>query len=176
MTLTLAAFNALPNEEAAGLLRDCCGSSRWVEGMLDRRPFLSRTAVLVAASEVWHTMGPGDWDEAFAHHPRIGESRAAAEVSGAARAWSGGEQGAVTSAEAATRRLFAEGNREYERRFGRIYIVCATGRTPEQLLDDLRGRLDNDPETEQAIAAAEQLRITILRLEKLLSDEKATRA
>jgi OHCU decarboxylase len=169
VNLTVARLNALPASEAAGHLRDCCGSSRWVEGMLSRRPFASLEALLAAADDVWRATGPADWDEAFAHHPRIGERGAAARVSGTARAWSAGEQRGAVAASAATRAAIAEANRAYEQRFGRIYLVCAAGRSAEDLLRDIETRMRNTPERERAVAAEEQRKITRRRLEALVN-------
>jgi OHCU decarboxylase len=168
VTLTLARLNALPREAAAEQLRACCGSSRWVEAMLARRPFESVGDLLAAADEAWRTTGPQDWAEAFAHHPRIGERHAAAPVSATARAWSGGEQGAAAGAGAAARAALAEANEAYERQFGRIYIVCAAGRSAEEMLADIAVRMQNDPDRERAVAAEEQRKITRLRLETLI--------
>jgi 2-oxo-4-hydroxy-4-carboxy-5-ureidoimidazoline decarboxylase len=161
--MTVEQLNALPRAEAAGRFRDCCGSSRWVEGMLDRRPFAGRDDLLAAADEVWRMTGPPDWDEAFAHHPRIGQQRAAATVSAAARDWSAREQGAAASDESA-RAALVQANEEYERRFGRIYIVCAAGRSARELLGDIEARMANHGERERAVAAEEQRKITRLRL------------
>ena len=168
MTLTLSELNALPDDRASSALGTCCGASRWVRGMLARRPFASRGAVLRAADELWREMGPDDWTEAFAHHPRIGEQAAAAIASERASTWSTAEQSGMSSAHDDIRAALAEGNREYERRFGFIYIVCATGRDADELLAILRGRLRNDRYTEMRVAAGEQRKITRLRLEKLL--------
>jgi 2-oxo-4-hydroxy-4-carboxy-5-ureidoimidazoline decarboxylase len=141
--------------------------------MAARRPYASAPDLLQAAAAVWEETGPEDWEEAFAHHPRIGEQRAAARVSDTARAWSAGEQGGVAEADAAVRAGLAACNREYERRFGRIFIVSASGLGPEELLTNLRSRLTNSPEEELRIAAAEQGKITRLRLRALFSDEGA---
>ena len=119
--------------------------------------------MLQAADEVWRTTGPSDWDEAFAHHPRLGERRAAAAVSAAARDWSAREQGAAAADDSA-RAAMARANEEYERRFGRIYIVCAAGRGAQELLGDIEARMANDAERERAVAAEEQRKITRLRL------------
>ncbi|MGH7536314.1 MAG: 2-oxo-4-hydroxy-4-carboxy-5-ureidoimidazoline decarboxylase [Gemmatimonadales bacterium] len=173
MSLTIARLDALPPAEAAEQLRACCGSSRWVEVMLARRPFGSVQALLAAADEAWRATGPADWDEAFAHHPRIGERHAAAPVSAAARAWSAGEQGTAARADAETRAALAEANREYERRFGRIYLVCAAGRSAGELLADIETRLRNDPERERAIAVEEQGKITRLRLRALTGAQES---
>jgi OHCU decarboxylase len=168
VSLTLDRLNALPRVEAAEHLRACCGSSRWVEAMLDRRPFESLDEVVTAAGDVWRTMNASDWDEAFAHHPRIGERQAAAAVSTVAREWSAREQGTAAGSDAFTRAVLARANEDYERRFGRIYIVCAVGRSAEELLADLESRMRNDPDQERAVAAEEQRKITRLRLLALM--------
>jgi OHCU decarboxylase len=136
--------------------------------MLARRPFRSAAALLAAADEAWRATGPEDWDEAFAHHPRICERHTAAPVSATARAWSVEEQGTAGAAGSAARAALAEANEEYERRFGRIYIVCAAGRTADEMLADIAARMKNDPDRERAIAVEEQRKITRLRLEALV--------
>ncbi len=172
MTLTLAGLNLLPRPEAAEQLRACCGSPRWVEIMVARRPFASIDALLSAADEAWREAGPVDWDEAFAHHPKIGQPTAAAPVSATARRWSEGEQGTAARAGPAAQAALAEANAAYERRFGRIYIVCAAGRSAEELLADLAVRLKNDPGSELAVALEEQRKITRLRLRTLVGAEE----
>jgi 2-oxo-4-hydroxy-4-carboxy-5-ureidoimidazoline decarboxylase len=136
--------------------------------MLACRPFESADDLLAAADAAWRATGPKDWDEAFAHHPRIGERHAAAQVSATARAWSAGEQGTAAGAGAAARAALAEANEAYERRFGRIYIVCAAGRNAEEMLADIAVRMQNDPDRERAVAVEEQRKITRLRLETLI--------
>ena len=170
MRLTLAELNALPVDEATRVLTECCGASAWVREMVSRRPFASRADLLEAARRAWAATGPADWEEAFAHHPRIGESRTEAETGSVARAWSRGEQTGMQEAADEVRRQLAEANLEYERKFGRIFIVSASGKSPEELLDILRRRLGNTPAEELSIAAREQGQITELRLSKLLSD------
>jgi len=141
--------------------------------MLGRRPFGDVAGVLRAADEVWSSLGPADWHEAFAHHPRIGERAAAVEQDARAQGWSAGEQRGVADADAGLRAAIAEGNREYERRFGHIYLVSAAGKTADELLATLRGRLSSDPDTELHVAAAEQAKITRLRLLALLGSRDA---
>jgi OHCU decarboxylase len=136
--------------------------------MLAQRPFSSVDAMLAAADDAWHATGPADWEEAFAHHPRIGEHEAAAPVSAAARAWSALEQVSASRAGPAVRDALAEANQAYERRFGRIYLVCAAGRSVQELLADLETRMRNDPERELAIAVEEQRKIIRLRLRALV--------
>lgn len=169
VTAGITEFDALPDHEAWPLLQSCCGSSAWVQSMLAHRPFGTLVRVLDAADEIWWSLTPDDWREAFDHHPRIGERAAAAPQSAAARDWSADEQRGASAAGEATRQALAEGNREYERRFGHIYLVCATGKSAEEMLALLRQRLSNDPATELRVAAGEQAKITRLRLEKLFT-------
>jgi OHCU decarboxylase len=168
---TVADLDTLPAKEASRLLRSCCGSARWVDGMLARRPLGTLAALLTAADEVWWSLAPDDWLEAFAHHPRIGESRSAATQSERARGWSSGEQAGMDAAGGDLRHQLAQANGEYEARFGYICIVCATGRSAEELLAATRSRLSNTADSELHIAAEEQRKITRLRLEKLFHDE-----
>jgi OHCU decarboxylase len=119
---------------------------------------------------VWRALDEADWREAFRAHPRIGENKADAGQTDREKAWSTGEQAGMLTAAAQTQQALAEGNRRYEERFGYIYIVCATGRTAEEMLNLLTERLSNDPAAEILVAAEEQRKITRLRLEKLLSD------
>jgi len=159
--LSLTGLNTLFAEDAAAAFFGCCASSRWVAAMVASRPYASRASLLEAADAAWSATGPEDWTQAFAAHPRIGEP---------ANATTAGEQRGAAESSASTRALLSRGNAEYERRFGRVYIVCAAGKTGEEILADLRTRLDNPPERELVIAAREQHRITRLRLEKLISD------
>lgn len=169
--LTIAALDALPPARASALLESCCGAEEWVRHMVARRPFRCLATVLRAADDVWWSLGPADWLEAFGHHPRIGEREAQRAQSAHARAWSAEEQRGATTTEDELRDALAEGNREYERRFGHIYIVCATGRSAGEMLSLLRDRLENDPATELRLAAGEQAKITHLRLRKLLRED-----
>ena len=163
----VAAFDALPDYDAAPLLESCCGSHAWVQAMLERRPFRSLARILDEADEIWWSLSPEDWREAFDHHPRIGDQSAAAPQAAVARAWSADEQRGATASSDATRQAIVDGNREYERKFGHIYLVSATGKSAAEILDLLRVRLSNDPATELRVAALEQAKITRLRLEKL---------
>ena len=165
----VSAFDALSDHEVSLLLESCCGSHAWVQAMLAHRPFGTLVRVLNEAEEIWWSLGPDDWREAFDHHPRIGEQTAATPQGATAKAWSADEQRGASTAGDETRQALAEGNREYERRFGHIYLVCATGKSAEEMLALLRQRLSNDPATELRVAAAEQAKITRLRLEKLFT-------
>jgi 2-oxo-4-hydroxy-4-carboxy-5-ureidoimidazoline decarboxylase len=172
MTITVAELDEMSESKAADLLADCCGSSQWVREMLAARPFGSREAVLSAADRIWSSLDASDWLDAFAHHPRIGEKHGAVSQGELGAAWSAGEQRNVASASENVRQSLAAVNEEYERRFGYIYIVCATGKTPEQMLELARQRLRNDAARELRIAAEEQRKITRLRLQKLLEEDK----
>jgi allantoicase len=166
--LGLARFNALTPAAAESALRACCGAARWNEWMRDGRPYATVDALLAAADATWSWTSADDWHEAFAAHPRIGEQKAAAGQGATAKAWSAAEQAGTRDASDAKRAEVAAINRAYEARFGFIYIVCATGRSLDEMLNLARARLTNDPATELRVAAAEQHRITRLRLEKLL--------
>jgi 2-oxo-4-hydroxy-4-carboxy-5-ureidoimidazoline decarboxylase len=170
--ITVTGFDRLPEEDARALLRSCCGATRWVEGMLARRPFGTLAALLESADAVWRSTGPDDWEEAFAHHPRIGESPSAASSGARASGFSAKEQGVATNSPAERRDELAAAGREYERRFGRIFIVRAAGRSADELLGLLKARLGNPPEQELRIAAAEQGDILRLRLESLFTDQE----
>jgi 2-oxo-4-hydroxy-4-carboxy-5-ureidoimidazoline decarboxylase len=164
---TLPELDAMVNDRGAELLRSCCGATRWVEGMLIRRPFGTLAPMLAAAEAIWWSLDEADWREAFAHHPPIGEERSAEPQDDRARAWSSGEQAGMDGAAAELRSRLAQANTEYERRFGYICIICATGRSAEEMLAITRARLLNAPDAELRIAAEEQGKITRLRLEKL---------
>lgn len=164
----LERLNGLTAPEAEAELLTCCGSRAWAARMAASRPFADPRSLLSRADEIWWSLGPPDWLEAFRSHPRIGEREAAAGGTDRERRWSAGEQAGVSAAAEATRKALAEGNEAYEARFGHIYIVCASGRSAEEMLGLLTQRLFNDPETELRTAAEEQRKITRLRLRKLL--------
>jgi OHCU decarboxylase len=167
-------LNALPASKATEVLTACCGSSRWVAKMVASRPFPSREAVLQEADRIWASLVPRDWLEAFMHHPRIGEKAAAVVQDRTATSWSAEEQGDVERAAADVRAELARVNRDYEQRFGFIYVVRASGKSAAEMLDIARERLRNDPELELRVAAEEQRKIMQLRLEKLLDSPEIT--
>ena len=166
----LTLFNALPAVEARAALLRCCGSARWAETMMAGRPYAKDADLIAAADRAWTQLAPDDWREAFAHHPRIGDRAALAERFAATRVWSAGEQGGVVTAGVDVIDALAEGNRAYEARFGHVFLVCATGKSAEEMLTLLRERLPNPPEVELRVAAAEQGKIMRLRLAKLLQE------
>jgi 2-oxo-4-hydroxy-4-carboxy-5-ureidoimidazoline decarboxylase len=152
-------------EAARELLTRACGSSRWVERMMARRPFGNERKLLFAARNEWFGLGEADWLEAFAHHPRIGDRASLAARFPATHDLSSKEQAAVGAAHADVLTQLADGNEEYVAKFGFIFIVCATGKTAPEMLQLLRDRLSNDRASELRIAAEEQARITALRLQ-----------
>jgi 2-oxo-4-hydroxy-4-carboxy-5-ureidoimidazoline decarboxylase len=168
MSDVLDRWNQLPAREAAQQILPCCGSTAWARELAARRPLPDETSLLAASGEIWDSLVEQDWVEAFSKHPRIGERKAPAVASAQSASWSAQEQQNVASAEEAVQQALGEANREYERRFGRVFIVCATGRGASEILDILRRRLQNDDATESREAAEQQRRITNLRLKKWL--------
>jgi len=136
--------------------------------MTAARPFADVDELLTKADGIWSSLTAEDWLEAFRAHPKIGEKKAPAAQSKEARQWSAQEQSGIRSAAVDTMTALAAGNQDYEQRFGFIFIVCATGKSSEEMLAILQARRQNDAETEIAVAAEEQRKITRLRLEKLL--------
>jgi 2-oxo-4-hydroxy-4-carboxy-5-ureidoimidazoline decarboxylase len=164
----LERWNCLPVEEAVSAILPCCGSKAWARGMAARRPLQDEAGVLAASDETWHNLAQSDWMEAFQSHPRIGESRARQAVASQAAAWSAQEQERVKDVGDTLRIALEEGNREYERRFDRIFIICATGKSAAEILEILRRRLRNDAGIELREAAEQQRQITQIRLRKWL--------
>ena len=158
--MTLAELNALSADVARVELERCCGSERWASIVAARRPFGSADELMQAASDVWWALDEADWLQAFSHHPRIGEP---------AEGWAAAEQAGTHQARRSTMLSLAALNREYEDMFGYVFLICATGKSADEMLGALRERMTNDPGDELHIAAEEQDKITRLRLEKLLS-------
>ena len=165
--MTIAEFDHLPEEKKKELLQQCCGSSAWVNKMLPVFPVEDLVELLDAAEEKWYGCTEDDWREAFTHHPKIGDINSVKEKFANTAQWAAGEQSKVKNAEEDTLHQLSKANEEYQNKFGFIYIVCATGRSAEDMLTDLETRLSNAEAEELKIAAAEQLKITRLRLEKL---------
>jgi OHCU decarboxylase len=162
-------LNWLPHEEAVKALLQCCGSERWAEQVAKGRPYISLETLIESANNTWWSLHPDDWLEAFRSHPKIGEKKAADPVSDRSRHWSGQEQAGVATASRETVDALAALNWAYEQKFGFIFIICATGKTSEEMLAALKNRIENNFETELPIAAAEQSKITELRLKKLIN-------
>jgi 2-oxo-4-hydroxy-4-carboxy-5-ureidoimidazoline decarboxylase len=166
--VTLEHLNRLDEAAARAELERCCGASRWVERVLAARPFRDRDSLFAAAERALEELERTDWLEAFAHHPKIGDVASLRAKYASTAAWAGEEQRGAVAADERTLEALADGNRTYEERFGYIFIVCATGKNAAEMLSLLRGRLPNPPERELRNAAEEQMKITRLRLAKLL--------
>ena len=167
--MDLESLNSLPRGDAEQALLQCCGSTRWAHQIANARPYESLESLIRTANDVWWSLEPRDWLEAFRSHPKIGEKKAAQDVSAQSRQWSGQEQAGVSNASPDTVDSLAALNHAYEQKFGFIFIICATGKTSDQMLSALRDRLENDGATELRIAASEQSKITELRLKKLVN-------
>jgi allantoicase len=158
-------INAAPDPIAE--LKACCGSSKWAEAMAAARPFASWDRLTEAGDRAWSSLSPDDWMEAFRAHPRIGAGDSSPSAGlGMTRGWSAQEQ---AGARDANRETLADANRAYEQKFGHIFLICATGRSAQDILDNLRARMNNDSKTELRVAGEEQRKITALRLEKLVT-------
>jgi len=159
--MTLAELNRLTESRAEAELMRCCASHRWAHLMAVERPFAGPSVMAAVAQRLWWALAAADWLEAFAAHPRIGERPPSA--------WSAQEQGRVAEIGDDVRARLAAGNRAYEKRFGYTFIVCATGKSAEEMLAILEERLHHEPADELQIAADEQRKITELRLNRLIT-------
>jgi OHCU decarboxylase len=165
---TLAAWNAASETEARNAMLACCGAKRWADAMVALRPIASVAALSEAADCVWSTMQEADWLEAFACHPRIGERKVSAHAGAQSAAWSRAEQAQTNSASEDVLAEIAAGNQQYEERFGFTYIVCATGKSAEEILAILKRRLASTRDAELREAAEMQRQIMQIRLGKWL--------
>src|SRR4030095_7608985 len=170
MNDALERINKASTSAADSMFEDCCGSATWASMMTMMRPFASEDELMKIAAAVWNDqqiLQTDDWLEAFAAHPKIGETKAARSQQARAAEWSAGEQAGMNSADELLKQELAAANRAYHEKFGFIFIVCATGKTAKEMLELCRARLGNDRDAEIAIAAGEQQKITEIRLRKL---------
>jgi 2-oxo-4-hydroxy-4-carboxy-5-ureidoimidazoline decarboxylase len=163
----LVEWNRLDEKSAVAKVLPCCGSIRWAEELARARPITNEAELLERSDAIWQSFTRADWDEAFRSHPKIGERKAETATRQSAE-WSRGEQSGVASSGAEVRIALERGNRIYELRFGRIFIICATGLSAEEILANLERRLKNDAVTELLEAVEQQRQITRLRLRKWL--------
>jgi allantoicase len=164
----VARLSSMSEADARELLHRCCGSGRWVEAMLAARPFESASDLLVRAERVWRTLKTKDYLEAFAHHPEIGTDLDELRTRFADTATlAETEQAGAVGADETTLTALRAQNQAYRARFGYVFIVCASGKSAREMLDSLQARLHNPPELELDVAAAEQIKITRLRLERI---------
>ena len=165
--MDLAGFNTAPSEDVETALLACCSSRQWAQALVSRRPYPSPAGLYEAADAALDDLGDAELAAALAGHPRIGE------LAGVGHAASfGREQAGVAQSSAATRAALVDGNRQYEARFGHVYLVCADGRSGEELLAVLRERLGSDPTTEWATTRAELRKINRLRLARLIGADR----
>lgn len=163
--MDLTALNGAGSDDARNRFLECCCSTAWADAMVSLRPFANAEEVLAAASREWLRLTPADWLEAFASHPRIGESAGGNDRH--AR-WSRAEQTTAATADPLVLDQLRECSIAYQAQFGHVFLVSATGKTAGEILAACRTRLANDPDTELGNAAAEQAKITDLRIRRLL--------
>lgn len=166
LSMTIAAFDHLDPEEKKALLSQCCASSAWVDKMLKMPPAEDLIDLFEDAEESWYACKEDDWKEAFLHHSKFNDIHALKEKFFSDQ-FEANEQSSIEGASEKTLQFLAEGNKRYEEKFGYIFIVCASGKSADEILEILNNRLQNDPEDEIKIAMDEQNKITKLRLENL---------
>jgi 2-oxo-4-hydroxy-4-carboxy-5-ureidoimidazoline decarboxylase len=168
MNKLLAGWNTLDAESAARLVLPCCGSQAWAKELASKRPIADEESLIEASSAIWFALPEEAWCEAFDSHPRIGQKSAQSHATAESLRWSAQEQRAALSEDDVGKFALEEANRRYEQRFGRIFIVCATGKTTTEMLEILEARMKNDAATELWEAAEQQSQITQLRLRRWL--------
>jgi len=161
--------NRLPADQTRKMLLDCCGSIAWADQMISRRPFAEDSDLFESAERIWAQLDSKEWLRAIRHHPAIGSNRGNSKQSGTARKWSAGEQSAAQNSSSETLAVLDAANQAYKATFGYVFLICATGKSTDEILHSLRERLANDPKTELRVAAEEMRKIIRLRLEKLLN-------
>jgi 2-oxo-4-hydroxy-4-carboxy-5-ureidoimidazoline decarboxylase len=171
MNKVLARWNSLDAEAAANEALPCCGSRAWASGLAAKRPLADEAGLIEASNEVWRNLPEEAWREAFDSHPRIGQKHAQAHATAESLKWSAQEQQAAMSPDAAAKLALEEANRRYEAKFGRIFIVCASGKSASEILGILEARMNNDAEAELLEAAEQQRQITQLRLRRWLQGD-----
>jgi 2-oxo-4-hydroxy-4-carboxy-5-ureidoimidazoline decarboxylase len=170
MNDTLEQWNSLNLDAAAATILPCCGSRAWATELAVRRPIADGAALLAESAAVWQALPVEAWQEAFDSHPRIGEQKAQKDATAASLAASAKEQSVALSADDAAKLALKEANHHYEQRFGRIFIICASGRSASEILAALETRMNNDDATELRESAEQQRQITALRLKRWLGD------
>ncbi|MBV8515352.1 MAG: 2-oxo-4-hydroxy-4-carboxy-5-ureidoimidazoline decarboxylase [Acidobacteria bacterium] len=166
---TLTRWNTLPAATAAAEILHCCGSRNWANSLVAERPFEDLPALLRTSDRIWRDLSEADWLEAFRSHPRIGESHSPTPASAQSRKWSTLEQSRFDQSPESVKKALTAGNQEYERKFARIFIICATGKSAAEILQNLQRRLQNDQAAELHEAAEQQREITHIRLRKWLT-------
>ncbi|WP_067549479.1 2-oxo-4-hydroxy-4-carboxy-5-ureidoimidazoline decarboxylase [Nocardia crassostreae] len=160
--VTVEEFNTMASDRLRATVADCCDAPEWVDGLLAARPFVDFDSLIATADRLAGAITPAGVEQALAAHPRIGERREGADRGAA---WSREEQSGV-AADVETAAALHSANRLYEKRFGRVFLICATGLSSQEILAAVRGRLDNDAETEAKVVAEELRKIAVLCLRK----------
>lgn len=167
--MSIEELNNLSIDKACEEFFKCCGSTKWAQQLVNKRPFKNKEELLKISDIIWANCSDQDGLEAFTHHPKIGDLKSLEKKFDSTKEWAGGEQSGVNNAAHDTLVALAKGNEAYEKKFGYIFIVCATGKTADEMLTLLTVRLKNDAEAELKIAMSEQNKITHIRLEKLIA-------
>jgi 2-oxo-4-hydroxy-4-carboxy-5-ureidoimidazoline decarboxylase len=167
-TLSLQVLNNLSSSDAEQWFSQCCAAPKWFKGVAKARPFTDISAVILAANRIWLECSTPDFLTAFEAHPMIGDVNSLREKYAATKKMAGNEQQGATDADDETLQNLASSNHEYLNKHGFIFIICASGLSANTMLEALTLRLSNDTATEIKLAAAEQIKITLLRLEKKL--------
>jgi 2-oxo-4-hydroxy-4-carboxy-5-ureidoimidazoline decarboxylase len=171
MNKVLARWNSLDPATAAREALPCCGSQAWALALASKRPFADTISVAEASAVVWFALPQEAWQEAFDSHPRIGQKHAQSSATDESLRWSAQEQRTALSTDESAKLALEEANRRYEQKFGRIFIVCATGKTSAAILAILEARMQNDATTELREVAEQQNQITQLRLQRWLGSD-----
>lgn len=166
--MTIQELNTVNRQEAFDSLYMCCGSTIWAQNLIDFRPYKDKEELLKLSDMVWTSCENEEVLEAFSHHPKIGDMKNLEKQFASTKEWAAGEQSGVNVASPETLQELVDVNAAYEAKFGYIFIVCATGKTADEMLAMCKRRLQNEPDTELRIAKAEQNKITHIRLNKLL--------
>jgi 2-oxo-4-hydroxy-4-carboxy-5-ureidoimidazoline decarboxylase len=168
MNKVLARWNSLDPADAAREVLPCCGSQAWATSLAARRPIADEASLIRTSSSIWLAVPEEAWQEAFNSHPRIGQKHPQTHATKESLNWSSEEQRSALSTDDVTSLALEEANRRYEQKFGRIFIVCAAGKSPAEILANLEARMQNDAATELREAAEQQRQITQLRLSRWL--------
>jgi 2-oxo-4-hydroxy-4-carboxy-5-ureidoimidazoline decarboxylase len=171
MNKILARWNSLDPAAAAQEVLPCCGSHAWASALASKRPIANEATLIKISSSIWFSLPEEAWQEAFNSHPRIGQKHAQRRATKESLRWSAQEQRMALSDDDVTKRALEEANQRYEQKFGRIFIVCANGKTSSEMLTILEARIHTNAATELREAAEQQCRITELRLHRWLESE-----
>jgi 2-oxo-4-hydroxy-4-carboxy-5-ureidoimidazoline decarboxylase len=167
----LARWNSLDPATAAREILPCCGSQAWAAGLASRRPIADEASLMKASASIWLALPEEARQEAFDSHPRIGQTHAQTHATEESLRWSAQEQRTAFTADQTTKCALENANHRYEQKFGRIFILCATGKTSTEMLAILESRMKNNAVTEIREAAEQQRQITQLRLHRWLESD-----